>query len=248
MSQSLIDSFPNTMLARMVSNEWKNDDDDDDEEIFIERDGSKFSLVLDYMRDGKVHLPFTTSKAAMLDELSYYCFDDIDPDVVIDDVVYLHRGYQYLLDKTDETFQKLSEKRTNLEQDVNDVKFVEEVLTAYKSCSFQTELKFAMKDWSVDGESEEFVSAPPENWSVDGRNSRNGVQSTKFVRAPTHIDYCNELLKDLGIAITSATVQQEGYGSDRKLMGTVSLKRLEPLEYSTSSSGSSSSSSKRRRY
>jgi BTB/POZ domain len=44
--------------------------------IFIDRDGHLFSYVLNYMRDnGRVHLPVTLSKEALLSELEYFGFD-----------------------------------------------------------------------------------------------------------------------------------------------------------------------------
>jgi hypothetical protein len=88
-SRSLFEQqHPDTMLARLVSETWQrrhqpDQDDNDDEDtkptkkktkkaIFIERDGARFGLVLDYLRDGSVRLPVTVSKAAFLSDLSYY--------------------------------------------------------------------------------------------------------------------------------------------------------------------------------
>ena len=61
-SQSLLDANPNTMLAKSASKQWNEDPDAD---IFIERDGARFGLVLDYIRDGRVSLPVTLSKDAL---------------------------------------------------------------------------------------------------------------------------------------------------------------------------------------
>ena len=68
-SRSLLAMHTNTMLAKSVSNQWQ---EDPESEIFMERDGTLFRYVLSYLRDGKVHLPFTVSKQALIDELSYY--------------------------------------------------------------------------------------------------------------------------------------------------------------------------------
>lgn len=86
--RSLLDSFPNTLLARAASEVWQSSDNDTGEggdtriysvkPISIERDGERFRYCLDYMRDGKVRLPLTESKAALLHELQYYGFEDVD--------------------------------------------------------------------------------------------------------------------------------------------------------------------------
>ena len=69
---SLIELYPNTMLARFVSERWRQSQNPDQEEIFIGRNGSRFEYILDYMRDRKVHLPATISKESFLQELHYY--------------------------------------------------------------------------------------------------------------------------------------------------------------------------------
>ena len=75
-SRSLLESFPDTMLARMVSETWQKDPN---KPIFVERDGESFRYVLHYMRDGHVFLPITMSKDAVLKDLEYYGFDNVDP-------------------------------------------------------------------------------------------------------------------------------------------------------------------------
>ena len=79
-SRSLIDAYPATMLARLVSETWQKDPK---EEIFIERDGLRFRCILDYMRDQKVHVPINTTKASVLQDLEYFGFEHI-PDGAID--------------------------------------------------------------------------------------------------------------------------------------------------------------------
>ena len=69
-ARSLLESYPETMLARMASEDWHDDSKGD--EIFIERDGERFKYCLDFLRDGKVLLPITTRKEALLEDLQYY--------------------------------------------------------------------------------------------------------------------------------------------------------------------------------
>jgi hypothetical protein len=80
-TRSLIELFPDTMLARMISKEWSSGDD---QEIFIDRNGFRFQYVLDYMRDQKATLAMNVTKESILAEWEYFGFahvpsDSIDP-------------------------------------------------------------------------------------------------------------------------------------------------------------------------
>eukprot|EP00535_Pseudo-nitzschia_heimii_P006100 CAMPEP_0197185166 /NCGR_PEP_ID=MMETSP1423-20130617/11334_1 /TAXON_ID=476441 /ORGANISM="Pseudo-nitzschia heimii, Strain UNC1101" /LENGTH=177 /DNA_ID=CAMNT_0042636151 /DNA_START=109 /DNA_END=642 /DNA_ORIENTATION=- len=78
-SRSLLDRYPDTMLARLASDTWKTNGDDENAALFIERDGDRFRYCLDYMRDcGIVNLPLTVSRAAVLLDLEYYGFEAPD--------------------------------------------------------------------------------------------------------------------------------------------------------------------------
>lgn len=69
-SRSLLEEqHPETMLARLVSETWHHEPRT---EIFIERNGTRFQFVLDYLRDGSVDLPLSVSKAAFLKDLDYF--------------------------------------------------------------------------------------------------------------------------------------------------------------------------------
>ena len=68
-ASSLLEAHPETMLSRMASEQWH---DELDTEIFIERDGVRFKYCLDYLRDGKILLPITINKEAVLKDLEYY--------------------------------------------------------------------------------------------------------------------------------------------------------------------------------
>lgn len=84
-SKSQIDLHPNTMIAKLVSDQWHQDAEN---EIFIDRDGTLFQFVLNYLRDGKVYLPITVSKAALMEELRYFGFEDVDESSVDDNDSY----------------------------------------------------------------------------------------------------------------------------------------------------------------
>mmetsp|Transcript_267 Transcript_267/g.440 ORF Transcript_267/g.440 Transcript_267/m.440 type:complete len:198 (+) Transcript_267:191-784(+) len=70
-SKSLLESQPNSMLTRIASKEWHTDES----EIFIDRNGSRFQYVLDYLRDGRVILPVSECKETVVYELEYYNID-----------------------------------------------------------------------------------------------------------------------------------------------------------------------------
>ncbi|CAB9516709.1 POZ domain-containing protein KCTD15 [Seminavis robusta] len=80
-SKALIEQYPDTMLARMISETW-NKKDSNDQALFIERDGEIFRHVLAYMRDLKVKLLTKMAKRAVLKELEYFGFQNVDEDAV----------------------------------------------------------------------------------------------------------------------------------------------------------------------
>jgi BTB/POZ domain len=78
-SRSLINAFPHTMLSKVASETWQKADDDP---IFIDRDCERFHYVLDYMRDGYTSIPFNITRDAVLNELSYFGFENVDPETI----------------------------------------------------------------------------------------------------------------------------------------------------------------------
>jgi len=78
-SQSLLDTQPKCMPTRSASEHWHSDDSS---EIYIDRNGSRFQYVLDYLRDGRVVLPISECKEAIISELEYYSID-YDEDYII---------------------------------------------------------------------------------------------------------------------------------------------------------------------
>ena len=72
-SKSLLSQHPDTMLARLASDEWQ-EGKVDYQPMFVERDAERFKFVLDFMRDGQVSIPATSSitKQSLLKEFEYY--------------------------------------------------------------------------------------------------------------------------------------------------------------------------------
>ena len=75
------------MLARLVAERWNGGSSGVTQEIFIDRCGARFDFVLDYLRDGQVHIPLGVSKAAVMNDLQYFGFTVDEQDVVAERVV-----------------------------------------------------------------------------------------------------------------------------------------------------------------
>ena len=120
-SRSLLeDLHPKTVLARMASDTWQGDPEST---IFVERDGDRFRCVLDYMRDGRVDLPPTVSKASVLRDLDYFGIE-AEPGLVNDgcgvlesaeQVVRYQRQYRDELSKNAEERSKNNKERIYLQ-------------------------------------------------------------------------------------------------------------------------------------
>jgi BTB/POZ domain len=84
-SRTLLDSYPNTMLARAASDLWRQSNDNTtsctssnntENPIFIDRDSTRFACILYFMRDNcVVDLPSIITKDSFLRELQYFGFD-----------------------------------------------------------------------------------------------------------------------------------------------------------------------------
>jgi hypothetical protein len=74
-SRSLIEKFPSTMLARMISETWQKDPE---VTLFIDRDSDRFRFCLDYMRDDEVWLPLNVPIEGFLLDLDYFGFEEVD--------------------------------------------------------------------------------------------------------------------------------------------------------------------------
>ena len=92
-AQSLLEQYPSTMLYCAAAERWQTNPKST---IFIEGDGERFRYCLDYMRRQRVDLPVNIPKAAVLADLDYYGFPDVDPMLVngislADEVMVLHQ-------------------------------------------------------------------------------------------------------------------------------------------------------------
>eukprot|EP01083_Nonionella_stella_P028448 78324_1 len=90
-SCSLLKMHPHIMLTKSASGQWQEDPNG---EIFIERDGPMFRYVLQYLRDGKVTLPITESKEALVTELHYYGIDYTEDESINEKAVHKLKSFQ----------------------------------------------------------------------------------------------------------------------------------------------------------
>ena len=83
-ARSLLDQYPDSMLARIASDRWKQGSTDPaNDEIFLERDGNRFQYVLDYMRDAKVELPLSIPRGQFITDMEYYGLEYSDDGITL---------------------------------------------------------------------------------------------------------------------------------------------------------------------
>jgi hypothetical protein len=100
-SRSLIETFPSTMLAKMVSETCQKDPE---ATLCIDENGDRFQYCLDYMRRNEVWIPLSVPKEALLQDLDYYGFEDVDPSKI-------HAGSSYM--EAAKTLLKCKEEHDN---------------------------------------------------------------------------------------------------------------------------------------
>ena len=113
-SQSLVASYPDTMLAKISSKTWNKNQN---EHIFIDRDSELFRYILNYMRDGFVYLPSSVSKDALLQDLHYFGFQDINTNQIRMSLSVLDVGNQLHLWRNlySETIESLEQTKADIE-------------------------------------------------------------------------------------------------------------------------------------
>lgn len=128
-AMSLLEAHPDTMVARIVREDWQQRDNSE-EEIFIERDGARFKYFLDYLRDGKVSLPLTVSKSAILEDLVYYGVDSCEVHFDETDITTANRIFHKTIVTSKKDYlekliveeNKMSEEIERVETELNSLK------------------------------------------------------------------------------------------------------------------------------
>ena len=138
-ARSLLDFYPDSVLAKSISERWKQPDQDAKEEIFFDRCPQLFRQVLEYLRNKKVHLPITMAKKAILCELEYYCVNDVEEEAIDDS---LTRGIQLLqsmkdfathMQDFDGEVSRLENEREQRQESVNAIKAAKALLNRFRS-------------------------------------------------------------------------------------------------------------------
>ena len=129
-SKSLLDLYPNTMLAKSASQQWHSNPE---QEIYIDRDYTLFRHVLSYLRDQKVSLPLTVTKEELLLELDYYNIDayegEIDDSLTkgIQGTLSLNHGYGRLANASKSLDVLIEDK----EKEANSLKVAKQCIEKY---------------------------------------------------------------------------------------------------------------------
>jgi hypothetical protein len=153
-SRSLIKKYPDTMLARLISKEWRSDENREvsldrdlaralskhwrsaeNREVFIDRDGTRFQYVLDYMRDQKVHLAMNASKESILMELEYFGFANVKNDSIDDRKLNTKLAVENIL----QVRNKFSERIVTIEKSSQEIK-LDWVATKAASMVFEAQV------------------------------------------------------------------------------------------------------------
>ncbi|CAB9526947.1 expressed unknown protein [Seminavis robusta] len=106
------------MLARVASKEWEEAGGRAGEPVFIDRDGGLFRYVLNYMRTLQVNIPMTESKQALLNELEYYGFENVESESIVSGTIVEARrllesltgNYHFKLDDFDASIADVERK------------------------------------------------------------------------------------------------------------------------------------------
>mmetsp|Transcript_37935 Transcript_37935/g.57745 ORF Transcript_37935/g.57745 Transcript_37935/m.57745 type:complete len:200 (+) Transcript_37935:604-1203(+) len=110
-SRYLLKQHPNTMLARISSEQWQKDPK---AEIFVDRNGDRFQYCLDYLRDGFVSIPVTVPKKALLQDFAYYGVEGVD-EASIDDGPVERLYWGRAIKKSTEMLAQMERERECLE-------------------------------------------------------------------------------------------------------------------------------------
>ena len=99
--------YPDSMLAKLVSEQWRPEDPS--QPVFVDRDGQRFQFVLDFLRDGAVHLPHSVSEEALRVDFAYFGLPD---NADIREAGWRLKPYRRVVSRLDEIVNEYSSKVT----------------------------------------------------------------------------------------------------------------------------------------
>ena len=133
-SRSLLERYPDTMLAKSASKRWQ---EDSMSKICIERDGDLFRHVLSYLRDGRVVLPLTASREGLMLELQYYGLDGVEKENIDDSLIPVsqHAGiYKKVLQDFKRKVEENEKEKRTLNNKKNRIENEEKILQFLSDC------------------------------------------------------------------------------------------------------------------
>ena len=180
-SRSLLERYPDTMLAKSASKRWQ---EDSMSEIFIERDGDLFRHVLSYLRDGRVALPLTASREGLMLELQYYGLDGVEKENIDDSLIRGSQCADIYIDMVQGLKTKIIANQIENSTLKQKTKQNEDEGTALK---FSIE---CIEKWF------------PEFISIDIKKNRNyKLDCSEFRECPDFVSLCNKHLENFGLVI-----------------------------------------------
>ena len=195
-SRSLLESHPDTMLAKSASDQWQ---EDPESEIFIERDGQRFRFVLDYLRDGKVSLPITEAKHAFLAELEYYNIgadtDKIVRKMEVEDVILARKC---VLDRLEETVKSSMRLQESAQHSAIQHRYAEIALFCCRGVL--RERKSSDEGWTIQaGKMSHIEFGGAECYD-------NVLELRKVITTQTLMDNVNHFLKEHGLELLKTDI------------------------------------------
>ena len=186
-STSLIESYPDSMLARLISDTWTKDTNTP---IFIESDGVQFQYVLQCICPKKVHLPASVSKAAILQDLDYFgLLQDIQSGDVCDGCGNAQAARRMVQCK--KMFWEEKEKCDSAIKELN-----ESIKTMEKKKEYLEIAHFCFQEYSKTGKLEDFFLSDHCNTNYDDERTKARVL---LKRSPFYLDLFQECMALYGL-------------------------------------------------
>ena len=196
-SRSQFDKYPDSMLAKTVSDRWL---EDPSQEIFIDRDESLFSYVLSFIRDGKVFLPMYMVKGNFIKELEYYGIECDD-----NSSAYIHEKPFLSINDIDAYIQRLRNEQENNKARNCNIDIAIYCMKAYYGGRFRSLGLPISSQWSYKSKVAKWVLWNCENDKDDYEcihEAWNATTSTQYIK---HVAEVNKILNKVSLKLISMT-------------------------------------------
>ena len=189
-SCSLLDIHPNSLLAQSAAEQWLSDPE---EEVFLDCDGHRFRLVLDYLRgDGHVILPLTVPKPLFLADLAYYGIENVDASKI---VYHFGTASPCLADIEEEL-------STKMEDEIQAWYSHRAIALLAKECASQYMTSGGKLDFEIPGPANHMIDYDLKLYSFDTWGAVAKILcSTENKFPPSALEECNKYLVKAGLEI-----------------------------------------------